>query len=90
MEHVRQIRPDSGLGFKVKVLEMFSVVPSSLLKRALHDQAGPSVVLRRALHRFLSQFTHRLILESQLPHITVNLIFQSVLANDKSMILRGS
>ena len=30
MAHVRQSRPDSGLGFQIKVLETFLVVPSSL------------------------------------------------------------
>ena len=30
MAHVRQSRPDSGLGFQVKVLEAFQGVPSSL------------------------------------------------------------
>ena len=30
MAHARQSRPDSGLDFQVKVLEPFSVVPSSL------------------------------------------------------------
>jgi len=28
--HIRQSRPDSGLGFQAKVLENFQVVPSSL------------------------------------------------------------
>jgi len=30
MAHIRQSRPDSGLGFHVKVVETFNVVPSSL------------------------------------------------------------
>ena len=30
MEHIRQSRPDSGLGFQVKVRKTFQVVPSSL------------------------------------------------------------
>ena len=30
MPHIRQSRPDSGLGFQVKVFKPFSVVPSSL------------------------------------------------------------
>ena len=30
MAHIRQSGPDSGLGFQVKVLKMFLVVPSSL------------------------------------------------------------
>ena len=30
MAHTRQSRPDSGLGFQVKVLKTFQVVPSSL------------------------------------------------------------
>ena len=30
MAHVRQSRPDSGLGFQVKVPKTFQVVPSSL------------------------------------------------------------
>jgi len=30
MAHIRQSRPDSGLGFRVKVLKIFQVVPSSL------------------------------------------------------------
>jgi hypothetical protein len=30
MAHIRQSRPDSGLGFQVKVLKIFQVVPSSL------------------------------------------------------------
>ena len=30
MAHVRQSRPDSGLGFQVKVFELFYGVPSSL------------------------------------------------------------
>jgi len=30
MAHIRQSRPDSGLGFQVKVLKTFQVVPSSL------------------------------------------------------------
>jgi len=30
MAHVRQSRPDSGLGFQVKVLKPFKVVPFSL------------------------------------------------------------
>ena len=30
MAHIRQSRPDSGLGFHVKVLKIFQVVPSSL------------------------------------------------------------
>jgi len=30
MAHVRQSRPDSGLGFQVKVLKPFQVDPSSL------------------------------------------------------------
>jgi len=30
MAHVRQSRPDSGIGFQVKVPEMFQVVPCSL------------------------------------------------------------
>ena len=30
MAHIRQSRPDSGLGFQVKALEPFPVVPSSL------------------------------------------------------------
>ena len=30
MAHVRQPKPDSGLGFQVKVLEIFEVVRSSL------------------------------------------------------------
>ena len=30
MAHIRQPRPDSGIGFQVKVLKPFSVVPSSL------------------------------------------------------------
>ena len=30
MAHVRQSRPDYGLGFQVKVLKPFQVVPSSL------------------------------------------------------------
>ena len=28
MAHIRQPRPDSGLGFQVKVLKLFNVVPS--------------------------------------------------------------
>ena len=37
--HIRQSWPDSGLGVQVKVLEAFSVVPSSLSFRACvrHD-----------------------------------------------------
>ena len=30
MAHIRQSRPDSGLGVQVKVLETFQIVPSSL------------------------------------------------------------
>jgi len=30
MAHIRQPRPESGLGFQVKDLEIFSVVPSAL------------------------------------------------------------
>ena len=30
--HVRQSRPDSGLGFQVKVLKFFLIVPSSLVE----------------------------------------------------------
>ena len=30
MAHVKQSRPDSGLGFQVNVIETFRVVPSSL------------------------------------------------------------
>ena len=30
MAHIRQSRPDSGLGFQVKILTPFHVVPSSL------------------------------------------------------------
>jgi hypothetical protein len=30
LAHIRQSRPDSGLGFQVKVLQTFQVVPSSL------------------------------------------------------------
>ena len=30
MAHIRQCRPDSGLGFQVKVFKIFEVVPSSL------------------------------------------------------------
>ena len=30
MAHVRQSRPDSGLGFQVKAIESFQVVPFSL------------------------------------------------------------
>ena len=33
MAHIRQSRPDSGLGFQAKVLETFSAVPSSLGSR---------------------------------------------------------
>ena len=33
MAHVRQSRPDSGLGFQVEVLQSFLVVPSSLCSR---------------------------------------------------------
>ena len=31
--HIRQSRPDSGLGFQAKVLKMFQVAPSSLGRR---------------------------------------------------------
>jgi hypothetical protein len=37
MAHVRQPRPDSGLGVQVKVLKTFQVVPSSLKKTAGRD-----------------------------------------------------
>ena len=34
MAHMRQSRPDSGLGFQIKVLKTFSVVPSWLGREA--------------------------------------------------------
>ena len=37
MVHIRQSRPDSGLGFQVKVLAPFSDVPSSLGSGALRN-----------------------------------------------------
>jgi len=46
MAHIRQPRPDSGLGFQVKVLETFQVVPSLLgsddSSNGLIDFAGPA------------------------------------------------
>ena len=35
MAHTRQSRPDSGLGFQVKDLKPFSIVPSSLERGCL-------------------------------------------------------
>jgi len=37
MAHIRQPRPDFGLGFQVKVLETFPVVPTSLGSGAAVD-----------------------------------------------------
>ena len=34
MAHIRQSRQDSGLGFQVKVLKLFKVVPSSRIEAA--------------------------------------------------------
>ena len=40
MAHIRQSWPDFGLGFRVKVLQFFKVVPSSLGSgEALREQA---------------------------------------------------
>ena len=33
-EHIRQSKPDSGLGFQVKLLKPFQVVHSSLVEHA--------------------------------------------------------
>ena len=33
MAHIRQSRPDSGLGFQVKAPKIFQAVPSSLEKQ---------------------------------------------------------
>ena len=46
MAHIRQSRPDSGLGFQVDVLEPFHVVPSSL-------GSGETNVFITDLDRFL-------------------------------------
>ena len=48
MEHVRQSRPDSGLGVQTKVLDTFYVVPSSLGRR---DLRGGDHVLARGVVR---------------------------------------
>ena len=40
MAHVRQSRPDYGLGFQVKVLKTRQVVPSSLGSGGYHDSVA--------------------------------------------------
>jgi len=40
-EHIRQSKPDSGLGFQVKALKPFEAVPSSRLPPRLFSQLDP-------------------------------------------------
>jgi len=42
MAHVRQLRPDSGFCFQVKVLKTFQGVPSSLGNGAVAEHTGES------------------------------------------------
>ena len=42
------------------------------------------------LQVYLTECIYQLVLESQLPHKTVNLIFSSVIVNNKLTILWGS
>jgi hypothetical protein len=78
LAQIRQSRPESGFGFRVNVSETFSVVPSSL---------GFSLPPKYAYHSYLTQCIHQLLLESQSPHKTVNLIFELVIVNKKLTIL---
>ena len=48
MAHIRQPRPDSGLGFQAKVLETFQGVPSSLDS---HPGGNPGANLKSISHR---------------------------------------
>ena len=83
--HIRQSRPDSGLGFRVKVLKTFEVVPSSLgsgrVREWLDDQGGvlpEDTVAAVAGGSDGTEFvSHKVFLKSfcksQFPHKSVNL-----------------
>ena len=45
MAHIRQSRPNSGLGFQVKVLKTFLRVPSSLGSGGYHDSGAANGAL---------------------------------------------
>jgi hypothetical protein len=78
MAQIRQSRPDSGLGFNVKVLETFQVVPFSRVpRRARPDLPGLQGYLvhknpppRRTLPRVLRwSWRGGLFLMSEVPHV---------------------
>ena len=56
--HIRQSRPDSGLGFQVQVLETYERVPSSLGKGKGHTDLFTAVasaaVLSNTMYLFIS------------------------------------
>ena len=70
MAHMRQSRPDSGLGFHVKVLKVFNVIPSSLgslevfrfAKVNSHTNPSTYVLYRRICARIGSSTIRQLIL----------------------------
>ena len=125
----RQSRPDYGLGVRVKALQPFEVVPSSL------GSGAPVVTFTRKRHVFtprsisrgicyrkvlwiktpvptricaasvccrcaramrlpyqshLTECIYQLVLESQLPHKIVNLLFTITSCNIKLTVLWGS
>ena len=51
---------------------------------------GAEIVAALESPFYLSECIHHLVLESQLPHKTVNSIFESEIVNCKLAILRGS
>ena len=46
--HIRQSRPDSGLGFQVKVLKLVEAVPCSLGSGVMGQRAACYKILRKA------------------------------------------
>ena len=58
MAHKRPSRPDSGLGFQVKVLETFQIAPSSLESgpEAIRPLSGENGTYKTAEARFWPYF----------------------------------
>ena len=82
--HIRQSRPDSGLGVQIKVLKALRVVPSSLRKlegssanlRARTVDGARHACVRHA--HFISQrVLIKLFCTSRFPHTSVNISFIS-------------
>ena len=57
MAHIRQSRPDSGLGFHVKVLQTFQVVPSSFGGGRLKSPPNLSVAPNRFYRAIFELFS---------------------------------